>query len=275
MSRFIDIHAHTNFNVFSNDRDAVIRRALDNDTWVINVGTQQDTSRLAVQIAEQYDRGVYAIIGLHPVHTNKSYHDEQELGEGNKEFTSRGEIFDTAFYTDLAKSDKVVGIGECGLDYYRADPESKEKQEKAFRTQIELALLLDVPVMLHVRDAYDDVLKILDDYPNARGDVHFFAGDVETAKRFLDKGFYLSFTGVITFAKEYEEVVKFVPLDRIITETDCPYVAPAPYRGKRNEPVYVQEVTKKVAEIKKLPAEEVQQQIFENARQLFGLPEAV
>ncbi|MEK7136366.1 MAG: TatD family hydrolase [Patescibacteria group bacterium] len=274
--RLIDAHAHLNFAAFDDDRDEVIQRALANSVWMINVGTQANTSRTAVELAQKYKEGVYAIIGLHPVHTAKSYHDEVELGEGGATFTSRGEVFDMVVYEELARQPKVVGLGECGLDYFRIkNEEEKAKQKEIFKKQIELAIKVDKPLMLHIRDAYQDALSILNSYflihnSRLRGDVHFFAGTIAEAKSFLDLGFYLSFTGVITFAKDYEELVKFVPLDRILIETDCPYVAPVPYRGQRNEPVYVVEVAKVVARIKGLEVSEVEDQTVQNTRDLFG-----
>lgn len=284
--KYIDIHSHVNFKAFDEDRDAVIKRALENDTWVINVGTQVDTSRDAVELANKYTEGVYAIIGLHPIHTGASYHDEKELGEGGKEFTSRGEIFDKDIYRELLKDSKVVAIGECGLDYYRMDAESIEKQKIAFVKQIELANEFSKPLMLHIRNnpkdttrsAYADSLEILKKHLDVeklphgkRGDVHFFAGSWEVAKAFLDFGFTLSFTGVITFTHDYDEVVRNTPLDMIMSETDSPYVTPTPYRGKRNEPVYVAEVVKKIAEIKNLPVEEVSATIVANAKRVFSI----
>ena len=274
--RLIDAHAHLNFAAFDDDRDEVIQRALANSVWMINVGTQANTSRTAVELAQKYKEGVYAIIGLHPVHTAKSYHDEVELGEGGATFTSRGEVFDMVVYEELARQPKVVGLGECGLDYFRIkNEEEKAKQKEIFKKQIELAIKVDKPLMLHIRDAYQDALSILNSYflihnSRLRGYVHFFAGTIAEAKSFLDLGFYLSFTGVITFAKDYEELVKFVPLDRILIETDCPYVAPVPYRGQRNEPVYVVEVAKVVARIKGLEVSEVEDQTVQNTRDLFG-----
>jgi TatD DNase family protein len=279
MPKYIDIHSHVNFKAFDDDRDEVLKRALDNDTWVINVGTQIDTSRKAVEIAHQYKEGVYAIVGLHPIHTGASYHDEKELGEGGKEFTSRGEVFNKNTYLELAKDPKVVGIGECGLDYFRCDVESIEKQKKAFIEQIELANTVNKPLMLHIRnnpkdkthDAYVDSLELLKKYAKVKGDVHFFAGNTEDAKSFLDLGFTLSFTGVITFTSDYDEVIRNTPLNMIMSETDSPYVTPVPYRGKRNEPLYVSEVVKKIALIKGLPEDEVGQAIISNAKRVFGI----
>src|SRR3989344_3899631 len=277
--KYIDIHSHVNFKAFDVDRDEVIKRALDNDTWVINVGTQIDTSKKAIEIANQYEEGVYAIIGLHPIHTGASYHDEKELGEGGKEFTSRGEIFEKESYKELFKNQKVVGIGECGLDYYRCTSESIEKQKKAFIEQIKLANEFSLPLMLHIRNnpeekkynAYRDALELLKKYSNVKGDVHFFAGSAEDAKNFTDFGFTLSFTGVITFTKDYDEVIKNTPLDMIMSETDAPYVTPAPHRGKRNEPLYVREVVKRIAEIKSLPEPEVASAIVANAKRVFKI----
>lgn len=277
--KYIDIHSHVNFKAFDTDRDEVIGRALDNDTWVINVGTQIDTSRKAVEIANQYEEGVYAIIGLHPIHTGASYHDEKELGEGGAEFTSRGEVFDREKYLELLRDPKVLAVGECGLDYFRCTEESIDKQKKAFLDQIEIANEVGKPLMLHIRnnpnnhdfDAYADAFDILKQHAQVKGDVHFFAGNLKTAKAFIDFGFTLSFTGVITFTHDYDEVIRNTPLNMIMSETDSPYVTPVPYRGKRNEPVYISEVVKKIAEIKGLPEIEVAEAIIANAKRVFDI----
>ena len=284
--KYIDIHSHVNFKAFDADRDEVVRRALDNDTWMINVGTQIDTSKDAVDLADKYEEGVYAVIGLHPIHTGASHHDEEELGTGNKEFSSRGEIFNKESYRKLLENKKVVGIGECGLDYYRCTQESISKQKKAFVEQIELACEFDKLLMIHLRNnekkeliegkegtpnAYVDALYLLRKYPKVRGNVHFFSGTWSEAKSFLDLGFTLSFTGVITFTHDYDEVIKNIPLDRIMSETDSPYVAPVPHRGRRNEPSYVKEVVKKIAEIKNISEKEVAETIIKNAKRVFGI----
>ena len=286
MPKYIDIHSHVQFKAFDEDRDKVMRRALENNTWVINVGTQIDTSKKAVEMINQYPEGVYAIVGLHPIHTGASYHDEKELGEGGKEFVSRGEVFDKDAYRKLLKNPKVVGVGEVGLDYYRMEEESIEKQRSALISQIEIANEFNKPIMLHIRNnpdnktrnAYFDALDILKEHLDVkglpagrRGDVHFFAGGVEEAKAFLDFGFTLSFTGVITFTTNYDEVIKNTPLDMIMTETDCPYVTPVPHRGKKNEPMYVKEVVKKIALVKGLSEEEVASAIIQNAKRVFGM----
>lgn len=268
--KYFDAHTHTNFVAYNDDRDAVIKRAKDAGVGMNVVGTQLDTSRSAVALAQQYDN-VWATIGLHPVHTAKSYHDEKELGEGGKEFTSRGEQFDAAAYEALGQDPRVIAIGECGLDYYRVEENTKDVQAKAFIAQIELANRLNKPLMLHIRNAYDDALDILKAHAKVKGDVHFFAGDWEVAKKFLDFGFTLSFTGVVTFTHDYDEVVKNTPVDMILSETDAPYITPTPHRGKRNEPAYVSLVVERLAMLKGLDAERMGAQLLGNARRVFGV----
>jgi len=273
---YIDIHAHVNFSAFEVDRDEVIKRALDVGVWMCNVGTQKDTSRKAIELAEKYEQGVYAIVGLHPVHTDKSFHDEKELGEGGKEFTSRGEAFDLAIYRKMAAHPKVVAIGECGLDYYRLEPESEKKQREAFASHIALANEASKPLMLHVRSgnsksAYRDALAMLKSHAKVKGNFHFFAGTWEEARDILDIDFTLSFTGVITFTHDYDEVIKNTPLDRIMSETDSPYVAPVPFRGKRNEPLYVKEIVKTIADIRGEDFETVRKTLVENAFRVFKI----
>lgn len=299
MPKYIDIHCHTNFVAYDLDRDAVIRRALENDTWLINIGTQYDTSKKAVEMVNEYENGVYATVGLHPIHTTISYHDDAELGKSPQvgpvdegpAFVSRGEVFDKEKYRELAKNNKVVGIGECGLDYYHLDKDSIEKQKEAFIAQIELASELHLPLMLHIRNgadksrnAYFDVYELIKKYSNFKevglpkivGVAHFFAGSVEDMKRFVEMGVCISFAGPITYKPnkaicDYEAVIKETPLDMILTDTDSPYVAPVPHRGERNEPVYVEEIVKKIAEIKGIDEDEMAKIIFNNARRLFKL----
>lgn len=284
--RYIDTHAHVNINAFKDDAEVVISRCQEEGVVIINVGTQQDTSQRAVELADKHEN-CYAIVGLHPVHTSASYHDEQELGENMKGFTSRGEEFDPAFYRDLAKNHKVVAIGECGLDYYRLEKDTKDVQQKAFIAQIELANELGLPLMIHTRDAkgnsasakasagvgnvYDDTYEILKTHAKVPGNIHFYAGTYEQAKRFFDIGFTVSFTGVITFAQDYEETIKNAPLDLIHGETDCPYVAPVPYRGERCEPWMVKEVYKKIAAIRGEDEEMVRARLVDNAKGLYKL----
>lgn len=275
--RYIDVHTHVNLNAFKEDWEAAIERSRAEGVAMINVGTQIDTSKRAVEIAEGFESGVYATIGVHPVHTTKSYHDEKELGEEGKAFTSRGEEFDPEQYRALGESEKVAAIGECGLDYFRIEKDTKEKQEEAFIAQIELANELNKPLMLHVRasegsmDAYKDALKIVKRYAKVRGNVHFFAGTLDIAKTFWEIGYTTSFTGVITFAKQYDEVIQHAPLTMLHGETDAPYVAPKPFRGQRNEPIHVREVYKKIAELRGEDEESVRLQLLQNARELFGV----
>jgi TatD DNase family protein len=267
--KFFDVHSHVQFKAYEEDRDESIQRSLDEGVHMMNVGTQKDTSKAAVELAEKYE-GLYAAIALHPIHTSASHHDEKELGEEGKAFTSRGEEFDLGFYEELAQHPKVKAIGECGLDYYRLDEESIAKQEEVFIQHIELANKVGKPLMLHIRNAYKDAADILREHAKVKGDVHFFAGTWEEAQWFLELGFTLSFTGVLTFTKDYDEVVRNTPLDMMLAETDCPYITPTPFRGRRNEPMHVREIYKAIARIKGLDEETVRLQINENAKRVFG-----
>lgn len=285
MPKYIDIHAHTNFKAFEEDRDEVIRRALENDTWLINVGSQFSTSKRAVLIADGYEKGVYAVVGLHPIHLGESYHDDSEIG--GKGFMSRAEEFNENDYRELLKNPKVVGIGECGLDYFHCDKNSIEKQKEVFIKQIKLANEVNKPLMLHIRNnsdkensnnmnAYADVVEILEKYSKVKAVSHFFAGSVDDMKRFIEIGIYISFAGPITYKPnlnicDYEGVIKETPLDMILADTDSPYVAPVPHRGERNEPLYVKDIVSKIAQIKGLSLEEVASQIVLNAKHLFDI----
>jgi TatD DNase family protein len=288
--RFFDSHTHINLAAFSTDAEEVTRRALDAGVWFVNVGTQKDTSRRAVEIAREYKEGIYATVGIHPVHTSKSFHDEDELGGGEaaKAFTSRGEKFDHDYYSGLARDPKVVAIGECGLDYYRSATSdtgqaTREKQKQVFIQHIELAHEVGKPLMIHCRAAFADLIEILvacrtSLVADAPGIVHFFSGTLEDAKKLLDMGFSFTFGGAVTFpprkgGKEgaYDAIVRMLPMEGILSETDAPYVAPLPYRGKRNEPAYVVEVVKKLAELKGVSVEEMARVTFENARRIFGV----
>jgi len=279
--KYIDAHTHVQFHAFENDWRDAIKRAANAGVALVNVGTQKDTSRRAVEISNHYHYGVYAAVGLHPIHTSKSFHDPHELGGGEeaRAFTSRGEEFDYDHYKKLAMHPKVVAIGECGLDYYRIDrsaPVEKDGQKKAFRAQIELAREIGKPLMIHCREAFGDLIRILIEEksklrPADPGVIHFFTGTKEEALALLELGFSFTFGGVITFARTYDEAIASIPLDRILSETDAPYVAPLPYRGKRNEPVYVIEIVKKLAELKGVPEEETALRIAENASRVFGI----
>jgi len=275
----IDTHAHVNFNEFKDDYKETIKRALDENIWMINVGAESKTSKRAVKMAEEYNEGVYAAVGLHPSHLVEQDVEYEENGEIVK-YKSKPEEFDYNFYLNLAKNKKVVGIGECGLDYFRTSDESfKEKQKEVFIKHLELAKEANKPIIIHCRNAHDDLLKILRlAVKPPSGVMHFFTGNLEQAKKYIELGFYISFSGVITFSPKkgeivgaYDEIIKNIPLGKILPETDCPYVAPVPHRGKRNEPQYVKYVAHKIAELRGLSFEEVAEQTTINARKLFGI----
>ncbi|PJC65491.1 MAG: hydrolase TatD [Candidatus Colwellbacteria bacterium CG_4_9_14_0_2_um_filter_50_12] len=278
MPCLVDVHTHVQFAAYASDYREVVRRALDDGTWLVNIGTQRDTSAKAVEIAEGYPEGVYAAIGLHPVHTEKSFRDEQELGGGEavKAFTSRGEEVDADFYIKLGRNNKVVAVGECGLDYYHLGEESKARQEKALVTQIEAAKELGKPLMIHCRNAFPDLIKIfkresaklLNPSP---GIIHFFTGTTDDAAALKEMGFYFSFGGVTTFARDYDEAIKLIGLDRILLETDAPYVSPVPYRGKRNEPAYVRYVPGAIANVLGLDSDTVAEATTANAMRVLRL----
>lgn len=275
--KHFDIHAHLHFPAYKDDRDALMARTLQ-DTWVINIGSSKNTSREAVNLAHKYPEGVYAAVGLHPIHTDSSFVDENE-SEGDLLETE----FDYEFYKNLALDPKVVAIGECGLDFFHLNENTKAKQMEIFKKHIDLSLDVDKPLMLHVRDAYEPVLEILKGYKDKyddklRGNVHFFAGSIEIARQFLALGFTLSFTGVITYPKskkagicDYEAIIKEIPIESIMAETDAPYVAPVPYRGKRNESLYVSEVVKKIAKIKGIDIDKTSEMLVNNAKRSFGV----
>lgn len=270
---YFDTHTHVNFAAFQADQDQTIQRALDNNTWMINVGTQINTSKAAVALADKFDQGVYAAIGLHPIHTYQQIVDEEE-----DHFRSHADSFDEAEFASLLSSKKVVAVGECGLDYFRLPPENKAeaiaKQKSEFIKQLHFAKKNNLPVIIHCRDAYEDVLEILNaEYNGLPGVIHSFTDHWDTAKKFLDFGFHVALNGILTFDKtgKLAKVVEKTPLDRLLTETDAPYLTPPPFRGKRNEPAYVKYVAEHMAKIKKLETAEVAEQTFNNARKLFKL----
>lgn len=253
---FFDIHSHIQFPEFDADREEIIARMKEAGAFSVVVGTDLKTSQMAVNLAEKHDN-LFASVGLHP----------NDAVSGD---------FDDSAYRRLISNPKTVAVGECGLDYFRTEgtEENKKKQKEIFEKQINLALEFDKPLMVHCRNAYEDMIDILatrkKEYgEKLRGNIHFFAGDRSVAQKFLELGFTLSFTGVITFAEQYDEVIKNAPLDMIMSETDCPYVAPAPYRGKRNEPNYVSEVVKRIAAIRGEKFEKVKEAMVKNAKRVF------
>ncbi|MBP9717467.1 MAG: TatD family hydrolase [Candidatus Pacebacteria bacterium] len=280
--KWIDTHAHLNLSAFHDDVEAVAARCIAEEVSVINIGTKLSTSMRAVELALRHEY-MYAIVGLHPIQTVPGTHDEDEIGEGGQPFVSRGEVFDIASFRTLAQSPKVVGIGECGFDYWHCPKETYEIQETAFLEQIKLANELGLPLMIHTRgpkpgeasptgrSVYEDVYELLKTHAKVPFNVHFYAGTLEEAKRFFEIGGTISFTGVVTFAKAYEGIIKAVPLDKIHAETDCPYVAPVPYRGGRCEPWMVKEVYKKIAAIREEDEELVREALLQNARKMYRL----
>lgn len=289
-----DTHAHVNFAAFKEDAEGVVRRALSEGVSVVNVGTQADTSRQAVAMAEKFEKDVYAVVGIHPVHTYS-----QELDEEETHFKTREEKFNYEEYKKLASRPKVVGIGECGLDYFRL-PEAgdlsavKKPQAEAFIEQLKLAKELNKTLVIHSRsskgtdNACLDILDILknphlwnrserseeslkSDLP--RFVLHSYTGSWEVLDQFLALGGYVSFNGIITFDKtgNMEKLVKNTPNDRFVLETDCPYLTPVPMRGKRNEPSYVKFVAEKAAQIKNLSVDEIEKITTQNAKKLFSI----
>lgn len=254
----IDTHAHLDFKDFNTDRDEVIKRAFRNGIGkIINIGCDLNRAKKSIELAGE-NKNIFATIGVHPDEAGKSKTDEIL-----KNLESL-----------LEKSDKIVGIGECGLDYSRVEDEALKKlQKELFIAQINFAKAKKLPLVIHIRDAYSDAFEILKDYPDQPGVLHCFGGSVKDAKKFLDLGFLISFTGIVTFknAKEVQEVAKFVPLEKMMFETDCPFLAPEPYRGERNEPAYVKFIARKISEIKGVSLSDVERVTTENAKSLFTL----
>lgn len=275
-----DTHAHVNFNAFKDDEEAVMKRAIDKNIAMILVGSQISTSRRAVEMAQKYPK-VYAAIGLHPIHLQ-----EKEIAEGGVVFKTRKEEFDYDTYRDIASQDKVVAIGETGLDYFHINggsdlAEAISQQKKVFSQHVDLANELDLPVVVHTRgaknepdQAYFDMLSELKkNTPHKGGVMHCYGGPTELVSEFIRLGFYISFNGVLTFDRtgRMEKVLLSTPDNKILTETDCPYLTPEPYRGKRNEPAYVEFVVRKIAEIRNLPFSTIETITTENAERLFGV----
>ena len=243
-----DSHCHIQFPAYDADRDEVIRRALAADVKMVAVGTQFSTSQDAIALVEKHPVDVWATVGYHPNHLSEEwYHDRKEQKE------TVPEAFDLDAFRKLAVHPKVVAIGECGLDYYRLTTDNlqqvnkeKEKQKEVFLAQMKLAEEVRKPLMIHCRpskgidDAYEDMLRILTTNNLQLATIfHFYVGSLEITKKLVDAGFYFTFGGVITFSRDYDASIKLIPLDRILAETDAPYVAPEPHRGKRNHTLYL------------------------------------
>ncbi len=287
--KFIDAHAHVHFDDFDSNRLEVISRCNEAQVGMLNVGTTIQTSRDALQVAEDFGQSgkvtqkpayIKTIVGIHPIYASTEMQNPNWLAELEQLISHN-----LAKAADETGKGSVVGIGEIGIDVFRIKDVEEIKRELAaqeicFRAQLDLAIKYDLPIMIHARESYHHILPVLKEYfiqhgAKLRGDAHFFAGSIEEAQAFLDLGFTLSFTGVITFAKEYAKLVEFTPIDRILIETDCPYVAPVPFRGKQNEPIHVREILAKIAQIKgvdgEMAQEELRAQILQNTVKLFKL----
>jgi len=257
----IDTHAHLNFKAYQKDWSEIIKKCLTKKIWLINVGVDKKTNQKAIEIAKNYKKGVWAAVGYHPL---------SDLNKFNLE-----EIW------QLAQEKKVVAIGEIGLDYYK-NPD-KEKQKEVFFQQLEIAQKLALPVILHCREAYDDLKEILLSFQSKcsfcpfacsgqiKGVVHCFSGNLKQAQDFIKMGLYLGFNGLITYSDGHRQLIEKIPLERILLETDCPFLAPEPYRGQRNSPLYLDLIAQKIAQIKEIEVEEVNRITSQNAQDLFNL----
>ena len=262
----IDTHAHLNFKDFDEDRNEIIRQCqtpsnASGQVGIINIGVNYDNSKEVIALAEKYEN-CWATVAVHP-------HDAQEQFNYDK-------------FLELAKNPKVVGIGECGLDYQfcKNDLEMQKKQQEIFIQHLKLAQEVNKPIIIHSRRLFPEILKIIQNSKfkvqnSGQGVLHCYMGRWSYAEEYLKLGYYLSFTGLITYARDYDKVIKNCPLDRILIETDSPYLAPEPLRKAgeivRNTPLNVELVARKIAEIKSISFEEVAEQTTKNAKKLFNL----
>jgi len=277
----VDTHCHLNFKDFNSDRDEIIGRCLDpsnpsGQVWLINIGVNYKTSQEVIEIAQKYEKGVYATVALHP-------HDVTGYEEREKE------EFDYDRFLKLAKNKKVVAIGETGLDYEfcENDEKAQKLQQEVFIKHLKLAKEVNKPVVIHSRRTFPEILSIIQNSKflprrqagkiqnSAPGVLHCYMGRWSYAEEYLKLGFYISFTGLITYARDYDKVIKNTSLDRILIETDCPYLAPESIRKQgeiiRNTPENVKYIAEKIAEIKGVSFDEVAKQTTQNAKELFGL----
>lgn len=276
---YFDTHAHVNFNAYKDDGEEVLKKALKEGVLVVNVGSQFSTSQRAVEYAHKFESGVYATVGIHPIHLDKKtvIVDSEELASA-LEIKANGEDYDAEKYLALAKDEKVVAIGEVGLDYHHfAEGEDveplKKKQKEVLIKFIELANEVEKPVMLHCWDAYEDLLEILANHPvNKKGIVHSFVGSYKTANKFIELGYKIGLNGIATYGESYDRLIREIDLENIVIETDCPYLTPRPLeKEKRNEPVFVKLVAEKIAIVKGIPVEEVAEITTKNAKKVFGI----
>lgn len=272
----IDVHCHLNFHKFEDDFDVVIKSALEKDvTRIINTGTKLDSSQAAIDLAKKYDE-LYAIVGVHPHHADKI-----ELKQ-DAEKTAHMDDWVKAL-EKMTKNPKVVGIGECGLDYYSYQSNGivePKLQKEIFETQIELAHRAGLPLQIHNRQAGEDVIEILKYHKNllqsVPGMFHCFAGSEEVLREALDLGFYIGFDGNLTYdgiakgeTTDLKDIARLTPIERIVVETDSPYLTPVPYRGQRNEPQYVIIVAQFIAQLKDISYHELVEQTDKNVYTVF------
>lgn len=256
LTMFFDTHVHLNDEQYSEDLEDVIMRARDSGVEkMVVVGFDRKTILRALELIEEYEF-LYASVGWHPVDAVDMKHE------------------DLIWIEEIASHPKVVALGEMGLDYHW-DKSPKQVQQEVFRKQIRLAKKLKMPIIIHNRDAAQDIVRILreEDAQEVGGIMHCFSGSVEIAKECLDLNFYISLGGPVTFknAKKPKEVAMHVPIDRLLIETDCPYLAPHPHRGKRNEPAYVKIVAEQIAELKGISLKELAHVTTANAKKIFGI----
>lgn len=257
--KYFDAHCHIQFEAYDEDREAIMQSMRDAAVGGLIVGTEKATSEAAVPLADGKD--FFAAVGVHPNHEHDEWYDEVN-------------------YLPLAEQSTVVAIGECGLDYYRPEvlnEETKRKQKALFLDHIKLAAKVGKPLMVHARpskgsmDAYEDALDMIEAHGGVTANFHFFVGEVATATRIVSLGCTMSYTAVLTFTHDYDEVVRSLPLGSILTETDSPYVAPAPNRGKRNDPLAVRSVVAAIAAIRGEKEEVVREAVLANAQRVFGI----
>ena len=276
----IDAHCHLQAEEFERDRDAVLQRCHARGMTCVVVGNNLTDSKQAVELAERHER-LYAAVGLHPMHT----HAQKATGE-DYDFNTREEEFSYDVYEKLGQFKKVVAIGEIGLDYYYIDltsnvAEISTSQKEVFIKQMELALNLKLPCIIHCRQAHDDMTEILKTFKKEHKDglpkdkpwavMHCFSGDEELAWQYFSLGLIVSFTGLITFSAKWDDLIRRIPNDKFMVETDCPYMTPEPFRGQRNEPSLVKKVVERIAQIKNLSLERISEVSAANARKFFNI----
>ena len=278
---FFDTHAHLNFANFVKDREEIVQKCLKENLWLINIGTNFFTSKKAIEIAQKYEEGVYAAIGLHPMNlTTTLIKQKIDINEIEEKHSSPFEAsFDYEGYKEMAKNKKVVAIGEIGLDYYwrpktkKRLEDFKNNQKELFLEEMRLSRELDLPMIIHCRMAHEDLIVILKEQAlfydsNFKGVIHSFTGTWEQAKEYMALGFSIGFNGII-FKLDLKKVTKKIPINKILLETDCPYLSPPEYKKDRNDPFGVKLVAKEIARIKKLSLKEIADQTTKNAKKLF------